>query len=679
MSPHPLRAPIVTALQTMDDWRGQLLDGLGALADLTRELEILPTAALLRIRDLQLEIRREPVRIAVVGEFSRGKSELINAAFLAGSGHRILPSSSGQTTLCPTEITAAGPTEVGLLLLPIATRSLEAPLALLRQTASAWQFLPVDAQTDGSWEPVLKHLTETQCVPLEEARRLLLCPPLDTRRKGDTSICPPCGAGRVTIPRWRHALLRLPHTLLAHGLSIIDTPGLNALGAEPELTLEIVGEADAVIFVLGIDTGVTQSDLTIWQTHLRHHAGQQQLVVLNKIDTLRDDLRTEAEIGIELGQQIDQTALRLDIDPIRVIPVSARKALVARLQHQSAQLEQSGILRLETTIAQTLIPAKRASITRRVQVEIVRLFTHQQQALEQRALQLYARIGESVTLREQGAAAPALVQEYGQRLAEVMAVATAFAERRETFVPAVDLCAYLRLEDFDADVAVIKSEMLSAWTTASIVQRFDRFFSHMLECFDQTDDQVAHFQWLLDRLQAEWTRTLQVTEPAILPYLVPSRRAELAALAETYTYFGTRMELAASTQGTLVRKTFLGAAARVRRFVAETRTALQDWQEACFVALRLQLDRHQADLQNHLDGTLASLQSYDHLEAHIRLLREQQADNRIRQARLLQVYQNLRSLLQAPVPASHEAFFPTGGLPMSTNLSNPKPSMVEMP
>src|SRR5450830_593470 len=46
----------------------------------------------------------DKLSIAFVAEFSRGKSELINAIFFADYGQRILPSSAGRTTMCPTEL-----------------------------------------------------------------------------------------------------------------------------------------------------------------------------------------------------------------------------------------------------------------------------------------------------------------------------------------------------------------------------------------------------------------------------------------------------------------------------------------------------------------------------------------------------------------------------------------------
>ena len=92
---------------------------------------------------------------------------------------------------------------------------------------------------------------------------------------------------------WRHALINYPHPLLKRGLVVLDTPGLNAIGAEPELTLSLLPTAHATVFILGADTGVTKSDLAIWRDHLSGHA-RTRFVVLNKIDALFDPLTPPA-------------------------------------------------------------------------------------------------------------------------------------------------------------------------------------------------------------------------------------------------------------------------------------------------------------------------------------------------------------------------------------------------
>ena len=127
-------------------------------------------------------------------------------------------------------------------------------------------------------------------------------------------------------PAWRHAAINYPHPLLQRGMVILDTPGLNAIGAEPELTLSLLPAAHAVVFILGADTGVTKSDLAVWRDHL---GGQSmaRFVVLNKIDALADPLLTPEQVDEQIAQQVKTTASLLEIGADRVFPISARQAL----------------------------------------------------------------------------------------------------------------------------------------------------------------------------------------------------------------------------------------------------------------------------------------------------------------------------------------------------------------
>ena len=46
-------------------------------------------------------LRTDHITLAFVGEFSRGKTELINSLFFSEYGQRMLPSHAGRTTMCP--------------------------------------------------------------------------------------------------------------------------------------------------------------------------------------------------------------------------------------------------------------------------------------------------------------------------------------------------------------------------------------------------------------------------------------------------------------------------------------------------------------------------------------------------------------------------------------------------
>jgi predicted GTPase len=133
--------------------------------------------------------------------------------------------------------------------------------------------------------------------------------------------------GKVEIPCWRHALVNYPHPMLKKGLVILDTPGLNALGTEPELTLSMIPSAHAVLFLLAMDTGVTKSDLDVWQKYVQSYVTR-RIAVLNKIDLMWDDLKSDEQIEIGVERQLVETATILGLPRDHVIALSAQKGLM---------------------------------------------------------------------------------------------------------------------------------------------------------------------------------------------------------------------------------------------------------------------------------------------------------------------------------------------------------------
>jgi hypothetical protein len=150
---------------------------------------------------------------------------------------------------------------------------------------------------------------------------------------------------------------QLPASAVEERLVVLDTPGLNALGTEPELTLKMIPSAHAILFLLATDTGVTKSDLEIWQRYVQTYQTR-RIAVLNKVDLLWDDLKTNEEIDVSINRQVEETCRLLELPRDHVIALSAQKALLARIRADDAMLKRSAIGELETLIATEIIPAK---------------------------------------------------------------------------------------------------------------------------------------------------------------------------------------------------------------------------------------------------------------------------------------------------------------------------------
>jgi len=383
-------------------WRREFALRLKLLAEWMKDNELLDAAVEERLRRLGTQVKSDKVMVAFVAEFSRGKSEMINAVFFAGYGRRIMPASAGRTTMCPTEMGYDAEVPPCLRLLPIESRLQPQALMEWRMVPEKWTRIDLDVNNPQQLASALEKVAETRKVTQEEARALGFW---HSQAPEDNPMVD--AQGMVEVPKWRHALINIAHPLLKQGLVILDTPGLNAIGAEPELTVSLIPQAHAVVFILGADTGVTKSDLSIWREHLVSEADSpdSRLVVLNKIDTLWDDLSSPAQMEAQIDRQISSTAEILGIPRDRVIAVSAQKGLVAKVTDDEALLQRSCLPLLEDALGrgmmgkrQRILAEAMASGITDLRAETARVINIRKRDLTEQMMELKGLQGKNATV-----------------------------------------------------------------------------------------------------------------------------------------------------------------------------------------------------------------------------------------------------------------------------------------
>ncbi|MGZ5100114.1 MAG: dynamin family protein [Usitatibacter sp.] len=366
----PARA-FETSLAELKEWRRSTSESLAAFRRWATVGRVLDEQTAARLAYLERRLATERLTIAFVAEYSRGKSELINAMFFADLGTRLLPSGVGRTTLCPTEILWDSSRAPSLRLLPIETR--QSPKALREFIAEidTWKEIPLDPSKPESLAQACEAMSESMVVSESEATNLGL-----TAGSGE----------RVEIPRWRYAMMNLPHPILESGLIILDTPGHNTMGSEPELTVHRVPDAAAIVFMLGADTGVTRTDRELWSDHIEpiHGLEQSCYVVLNKIDGLRDGFKPETQILTEIDKQVKSTAEALHVSPTRVFALSAKQGLVATIQGDRDGLIKSRLYRLEQALSRGMVHQRRVDHAAAVRAETRSAFAESRALIDSR-------------------------------------------------------------------------------------------------------------------------------------------------------------------------------------------------------------------------------------------------------------------------------------------------------
>ncbi len=569
----------------------------------------------LRVYELAQNLKSERLRIALVGEFSRGKTELLNAIFFSGFKQRLLPAAAGRTTMCPTELRYDEETPPCVRLLPIETR--KTPTTITEYKATPVHWTTIHILRPDSLEEVRQAFLEvgrTKKVSTWEAQELgLYTAPPGTRPSVTTF---------VEVPVWRHAIINFPHPLLRRGLVVLDTPGLNALGAEPELTLKMLPEAHALIFILAADAGVTRSDLEVWNKHVVcargvHAAGR--FIVLNKIDILWDELQDPKRIQETLAQQVHETARTLDVDPQNIFTVSAQKALAGRAKGDQPLIARSGITRLEQRLAHDIIPAKHEIVRSKVVYEVsgrlrdsCALLSARVATIEKQLAELKQLGGRNVdAIHKMVARMREEKQKYDQELKGFETTRLALSAQAKT------LLAPLSLASLDNLIQETRTDMHDSWTTHGLKQGMSTFFAgtraRMEEVGRRAEMLKREVGAIYERLHTQYGFTrLQPPQLSLLPYVLEFNRLQERAEA-----FRNSPVTLMTEQHFVIRRFFITLVSQARHVFDECNKSAKAWFQALVTPLYTQLRDHRAAIDRQLDNLRKIHKNVDTLGAHI--------------------------------------------------------------
>jgi len=503
-------------------WRREFALRLKLLAEWMKDHDLLDAAVEERLQRLESQVRSDKVMVAFVAEFSRGKSELINAIFFAGYGRRIMPASAGRTTMCPTELGYDADVPPCLRLLPIETRLQKQALMEWRMAPEKWTRLDLDVNDPAQLAQALEKVAEVRHVTQDEARALGFW---HDSNPEDNPLAGPDGL--IEVPKWRHALINIAHPLLKQGLVILDTPGLNAIGAEPELTVSLIPQAHAVVFILAADTGVTKSDLSIWREHMitEGDGSDARLVVLNKIDTLWDALSTPEQVKAQIDRQRATSAEILGLPESQVIPVSAQKGLVAKVTRDKALLESSNLPALELALGQGVMGQRQKILRTAVAAGIGELRTEAGRAMHIRRRDLAEQMIELRGLRGKNIS---VIKHMRSRIEQEQAEfdtsgAKIHAVRSVHLKMLRDLFNLLSTPTLKAELAELTNALKQPGIKLGVKKAYGQTFSRLREGLQKSQVLSGEIQSMLTasfrQLNSEFSFSLQAPkEPELIRY-----------------------------------------------------------------------------------------------------------------------------------------------------------------
>jgi hypothetical protein len=237
------------------------------------------------------KLRSDQLRITYMGEFSRGKSALINAML----GRQVLPSWATPTTAILTEVHWG-----------------EEPRALVYHRDDEETPIVVDVDQLASY------------ITVDE---------------DDEDAENP----------YHHAVVEWPLEVCRQGVTCIDSPGLNDSDVREEITLAFLHETDVMVFVIDCTVAMSMSERYFLQRQALASGTQDLFFVGNKINLIEEEADRE-----RVRRSIHRKLTELLGEPPRLYFVDARGALRARMAEDPEKVEESGVPMLEAALERYL-------------------------------------------------------------------------------------------------------------------------------------------------------------------------------------------------------------------------------------------------------------------------------------------------------------------------------------
>jgi hypothetical protein len=422
--------------------------------------------------------------------------------------------------------------------------------------------------------------------------------------------------------------------------------------------------AHAVLFVLAADAGVTQSDLEIWQKYIQRPNHQERrgvIVVLNKTDTLWDDLRSSRHIAESIINQCREVSKTLEVDPQQIFATSAQKALLSRVQQDQALERRSGIASLERHLGEAVVTNR----MRLIQDEHTRMVTEAIEALEiiirgrqernehQRQSLLDLAGQSDSAIKRMLAATQKDYAHYQSSIDAYQHGLAAFKQHGHTLLDA------LNVNTLDRTLNEIHEMMTGAWTTYGLKDAMLRLFEEINSRIDVAARQTQSMRRLLRNIHRRFQNEHHFKLPPPPMFSIVKHQVELSLLDREADIFRNSTRTALMEQHFVTKRYFSTIVTRAKRIIRVAHDDARHWHDTALLPLATEVKEYRNTLAQQILDLRRAGDSRQTVQHRIIALQRDNARLRAQLTSFGKVHELLANPPSAPGIGGHKQQHPT--------------------
>jgi hypothetical protein len=342
----------------------------------------------------------------------------------------------------------------------------------------------------------------------------------------------------------------------------------------------------------------------MWRTHIcsARNSKQGLAVVMNKIDAMWEDLAGENGYEASIKKQVATSATVLKLDPNLIFPVSAKQALLAKINNNPELLEKSRLASLENYLSDDILKQRRRILMETVIRDIGFLVNESFNLTESKLANAGRQLEEFMKMDfENKDMTGKLMSETRDRQKAYMANVENFQASRRVFtVQAKILIDSFAKEKIDTITKETREEMSRSLTTYGMKKCIRKLFDELRDLLQDSIDITNETRRLVKAIHKKFQDEYGFKEIEPQLFSIKQYQEELEAIFEEGEAFRTSAKTTMTEQSVVVSKLYGTLIIKARNVLKQAHKDALTWSNGVLTPLMHQIKDHKKQIESRL-------------------------------------------------------------------------------